>query len=163
MTFQHRSSLDLLKHEGAFRDKVKQKQVHVDARLEQHQDLTALAFAASTGKLDLAQWLVEQKANVNAAQCDPWASTPLHLAAAQGHVQMCRLLLQHKADLAATTSDGMNALHTAAEVGEAACVALLLDCKADARVRNKITNRTALDEARDYEHDACVALLGESG
>jgi ankyrin repeat protein len=65
----------------------------------------------------------------------PWAvaATPLILAAAWGQAQTVTALLQHKADINATTALGVTALRMAVAGGDPKMVALLLENRADLR------------------------------
>jgi ankyrin repeat protein len=65
----------------------------------------------------------------------PWAvaATPLILAAAAGQSQTVTALLQHKADINATTAVGVTALRIAVAGGDPEMVALLLENGADLR------------------------------
>jgi ankyrin repeat protein len=65
----------------------------------------------------------------------PWAvaATPLILAAAAGQSQTVTALLQHKADINATTAVGVTALRIAVAGGDPKMVALLLENGADLR------------------------------
>jgi ankyrin repeat protein len=65
----------------------------------------------------------------------PWAvaATPLILAAAAGQSQTVTALLQHKADIDATTAVGVAALRIAVAAGDPKMVALLLENGADLR------------------------------
>jgi len=65
----------------------------------------------------------------------PWAvaATPMILAAAAGQSQTVTALLQHKADINATTAVGVTALRIAVAGGDPKMVALLLENGADLR------------------------------
>jgi hypothetical protein len=55
---------------------------------------TPLHWAAYGGHVDIVQWLLAKKANVNAK--DDYGQTPLHWANAQGHKDVAKLLLAHR-------------------------------------------------------------------
>jgi ankyrin repeat protein len=59
---------------------------------------TALHTAALFGNQAAVKWLLEQGANVNAAEQGAAQRTPLHNAAFKGHVEVVRTLLEHKAN-----------------------------------------------------------------
>lgn len=71
----------------------------------------------------------------------------LHLCAANGHLDLVRLLLEHKADVNATNLSGSTALHYASLNGQLEIVQELIKYYANPVVENKYGN-TALDEAR---------------
>jgi ankyrin repeat protein len=80
--------------------------------------------------------LLEHGANVNAKDVDHW--TPLHLAAENGHFELCRTLLENNADLNAQTSDGETPLHRTSVKGRVDIARLLLDRGANPRARGKV-------------------------
>jgi len=53
--------------------------------------------------------------------------TPLHIAAAQGNVEVVRILVEHGGDTMALTENGRTPLHVAAEVGNAETVLILVE------------------------------------
>jgi ankyrin repeat protein len=53
--------------------------------------------------------------------------TPLHLAAAQGNVEVVRILVERGADTIAQTEDGRTPLHVAAQVGNTEIVRILVE------------------------------------
>ncbi|KAF9192255.1 hypothetical protein BGZ51_006038 [Haplosporangium sp. Z 767] len=67
--------------------------------------LSSLHLAASYNHLALCQFLVERGANVNLSDMEGW--TPMHCAAAEGHLEVFEFLVKEPdADLQATTFDG---------------------------------------------------------
>jgi ankyrin repeat protein len=75
---------------------------------------TPLHYAAMVGRLDIAELLVANKADVNAR--DNHGVTPLHLASDKA---MAELLLANKADVHARNEEGRTPLHMAASRGQA--------------------------------------------
>ena len=73
---------------------------------------TPLHWAAEWGCADVAELLVERKADVNAKDKTGW--TPLHYAASFGHRNVAELLLTNKADVNAKDTSGHTPLHYAA-------------------------------------------------
>jgi ankyrin len=63
--------------------------------------------------------------------------TPLHVACHFGQINMVRFLLQHGADVKATTSIGYTPLHQASQQGHTTIVNLLLENSAPP---NSLTN-----------------------
>lgn len=77
--------------------------------------VTALHAAVSAGQHQVAQWLVEGGADVNARQQIDY--TPLMGAAANARMETLELLLAHGADPALTTTEGKTAAELAREHG----------------------------------------------
>lgn len=94
--------------------------------------IDVLVYAASKGHLDVVEFLLEQKARVDAA--DKHQNTALLRGAK--YPSIVKTLLAHKADVTRANKIGDTALHMACEEGsEEACV-LLLAAGADANARN---------------------------
>ncbi|MDO8185639.1 ankyrin repeat domain-containing protein [Conexibacter sp. JD483] len=112
----------------------------------------ALAWAARNGRVEALELLAARGASLDA---DVYRGTALAWAAARGRAEAVRTLLALGADPGARTSFGgdghgeqATALHLAAESGDRATIAALLDAGAD---------RTA----RDARHDATPAAWAE--
>mmetsp|Transcript_30322 Transcript_30322/g.116290 ORF Transcript_30322/g.116290 Transcript_30322/m.116290 type:complete len:147 (-) Transcript_30322:402-842(-) len=106
-----------------------------------------LLYAARSG--DLEDALQSLKDNPDITKYKPESgsgATPLHYAAANGHLEIMRLLISHGADLNAVNEYGNTALHFAAINEKADAVELLLRNKADAALSNEF-NRNPFDEA----------------
>ncbi|KAF9909140.1 hypothetical protein EC991_009050 [Linnemannia zychae] len=68
-------------------------------------NLTSLHLAASYNHIALCRFLVQSGANVNLTDLEGW--TPIHCAAAEGHLEVFEFLVgERDADLQATTYDG---------------------------------------------------------
>jgi hypothetical protein len=72
---------------------------------------TPLHIAAFNDYKDLAEFLIANKADVNAKAKN--GSTPLHLAAAKGNKDIVELLLANKADVNALDNEGWSPTHSA--------------------------------------------------
>jgi ankyrin repeat protein len=103
-----------------------------DLEAQNAQGANALMFAALHGQLDLVQYLIGRKAEVNKTG---W--TPLHFAAANGHVAVIRLLLESHAYIDAESPNGTTPLMMAARQSHPTAVQLLLDEGADPTPRNQ--------------------------
>jgi ankyrin repeat protein len=92
-------------------------------------------------------------------------STPLILAAQNGHAEIVKLLLGVGAKVNAKTSNDSTSLILAAENGYADIVKLLLDAGAiiDAWITIEEKNYTALDLAEFHGHTEIIKLLKEYG
>lgn len=134
-------------------------------------DEFALLQAAYAGDLQKVQSLVASGVNVNVRSNEFYDMgmhrdvTPLMCAAAQGHDQIVRLLLELQADHTAQTSltkseggPGTQALHFAAAGGHEAIVAMLLDGGANRNAEGKF-GRTPLTSALGEGKIGCAKLL----
>jgi ankyrin repeat protein len=74
--------------------------------------LTPLSIAASYNRKEIAEFLLANKAEVNAR--DDGGYTPLHAAAQRGYVEIVALLLTNKANVNSTNEEGVTPLHTTA-------------------------------------------------
>jgi hypothetical protein len=77
---------------------------------------TPLHVAAFNDRKDVAEFLLANKADVNAKAKN--GSTPLHLAAAKGNKDIVELLLANKANINALDNDGWSPLHSAVIGGQ---------------------------------------------
>lgn len=129
----------------------------------------ALHLACFTGKLDVAQWLLDEvaqgtgrasigKDGVNTKGFRE--NTALHLACQQGHFEICKLLIQRGADVRAANEVGCTPLHEAVLAENAARItALLIVNGADLNARDR-EDRAPLHKASSMGHvDHCKALL----
>jgi ankyrin repeat protein len=110
-------------------------------------------LAALNGDMDMVQLLISKDAEVNKKG---WA--PLHYAAANGHDDIVKLLLDHSAYVDAGSPNGTTPLMMAARGGHISTVKLLLDNGADLNVKNQI-GMNALDFAKQYKEPDVVEGL----
>ncbi len=75
------------------------------------QGMTLLHDAVDKGQIEVATFLIEQNADLNAQTHD--GRTPLHIAAQHGNVPMIALLLKHGATLNAVDANGWTPLDRA--------------------------------------------------
>jgi ankyrin repeat protein len=75
------------------------------------------------------------KASVNDRTGAGW--TPLHLAAAAGHMDSCKYLLAHGADVTSAGHVGVTPLHLAAAYGHLDVIKVLVDNEGDPEARNQ--------------------------
>ncbi len=120
----------------------------VAARAFSDDGFTALQFACFFGRSDAVSVLLKSGADCNAQATNGSLLRPLHSAATQGSVAICRMLLDSGADPNATQQSNLTALHAAALRGDVEMAELLIergafvDAKAD-------DGRSAADIARD--------------
>ncbi|KAL8724746.1 MAG: hypothetical protein Q9181_006693 [Wetmoreana brouardii] len=139
-------------------------------RRAENQRNAMLSAANSGDDLQLEVAIIEG-ANVNAKGTDGKAS--MHIAAAQGNLDIVQLLLDHNADVdikATPRGDakerkfegGRTPLHWAAHKGHEDIVQLLIANKANVNAKNS-TDRTPLQEALRYGHTSIAKILLASG
>lgn len=102
---QHETPLMLACLKGQFKI-VKQMVEKYQAQIN-HSGWTPLHYAASTGQIDIAQFLIEHHAIVNTLS--PNGTTPLMMATRGGHVHTVKLLLDAGADVFIKNELGLNA------------------------------------------------------
>lgn len=93
------------------------------SRNEQLHDVTPLHSAAAGRQTQVALLLLDRGADPNATQPGGW--TPLHQAAANGDLVLCRALLKHRAKRAPMSDDRTRPLDFAIENGYPDVVRLL--------------------------------------
>jgi ankyrin repeat protein len=117
---------------------------------------TPLHLAAEYGHKDVAELLLDNKANVEAKAYGGW--TPLLNAVFGGHKDLVELLVANKADVNVKEDAGRTPLHVAAENGYTEIAAFLLASKADVQAKNR-KGDTPLHLAAALGHKDMVALL----
>ncbi len=125
--------------------------IKVDVRNKD--DETPLMMAALKGQLEVAQRLVDLKADINKPG---WA--PLHYAATSGNPALVRLLLEHDAYPDAESPNGSTPLMMAAMYGTPATVKVLLEAGADPTLRNNL-DLSALDFAQRASRQDSAMLI----
>lgn len=115
----------------------------------------ALMFAALHGELVVVRDLVGRGAEVNKTG---W--TPLHWAAANGHADVVRFLLEHHAYIDAESPNETTPLMMAARQSQPTTVRLLIDEGADPTVRNQ-SGFTAAEYARAAGDPKLADFLGQ--
>ncbi|MFT4067563.1 ankyrin repeat domain-containing protein [Paraburkholderia sp.] len=124
-----------------------------DIEIQDKAGENALMMASLVGDLNLVNLLISKDAEVNKKG---WA--PLHYAAANGHDDIVKVLLDHSAYVDAGSPNGTTPLMMAARGGHVSTVKLLLDNGADLMVKNQI-GMTALDFAKTYKEPDVVEGL----
>ncbi|CAJ1444299.1 unnamed protein product [Effrenium voratum] len=93
----------------------------------------------------------------------PDGSTPLHMAATFGLTDSLRSLLLAGADLQATATSGVQAIHAAAIAGHAEIVRVLVEHKANIDARHSFAQNTPLHFAAEMGHVQVVRMLCQLG
>jgi ankyrin repeat protein len=117
-----------------------------------------VALAAVFGHLEVARYLAEHGADVNAPATNGSGYNALTGAVASGHTEIVRWLLQNGANPNYRYGPGYSPLLTAAANGHLEIVKLLLTCGADAQATSQ-DGKSALALARERNHPAVVDLL----
>jgi len=143
---------DLLRGDAALLDAAKKghlTRVHklvtsqnINCRDSQGRNSTPLHLAAGYNNLDVAEYLLEHGADVNAQ--DKGGLIPLHNASSYGHLDVAALLIRFNTEVNATDRWGFTPLHEAAQKGRTQLCALLLAHGADPHMKNQ-EGQTPLD------------------
>jgi hypothetical protein len=119
---------------------------------------TPLQLACFFGHEEMALWLIEQGADVNAAAKNKQGVTPIHATAANGNLTVLEALLKKGAAVNARQEGAFTALHEAANSGNTAMARLLLAHAADASLTTA-EGKTALEIAQAKGHQEVANLL----
>ena len=146
--------VDLLRGDSALLDAAKkgnlsrvQKLItpdNINCRDSAGRNSTPLHLAAGYNNLEVAEYLLEQGADVNAQ--DKGGLIPLHNASSYGHLDIAALLIKYHTIVNATDKWGFTPLHEATQKGRTQLCALLLAHGADAGLKNQ-EGQTPLDLA----------------
>ncbi|XP_053307185.1 poly [ADP-ribose] polymerase tankyrase-2 isoform X1 [Spea bombifrons] len=115
---------------------------NVNCRDTQGRHSTPLHLAAGYNNLEVAEYLLEHGADVNAQ--DKGGLIPLHNAASYGHVDVAALLIKYSASVNAFDKWAFTPLHEASQKGRTQLCALLLAHGADPTLKNQ-EGQTPLD------------------
>ncbi|GBM18725.1 Tankyrase-1 [Araneus ventricosus] len=135
---------DLLRGDSALLDAAKKGNLNrvmklvtpenINCRDSQGRNSTPLHLAAGYNNLDVAEFLLEHGADVNAQ--DKGGLIPLHNASSYGHLDIAALLIKYNTVVNATDRWGFTPLHEAAQKGRTQLCALLLAHGADPTMKN---------------------------
>ncbi|NIP28611.1 MAG: hypothetical protein GWN67_28130 [Phycisphaerae bacterium] len=121
---------------------------------------TPFLWAASTGRINVCQFLISKGDNVNAKNQD--GVTPLHVACLFGQKDVAKLLIRKNVDINAKADEGFTPLHIAALRGNEEIIKLLLDKEASVNEKNQ-DGETPLHLACGFENKTAVELIIEKG
>jgi ankyrin repeat protein len=116
-----------------------------------------VADAAQKGDRAAVQKLIQQKADVNAAQVD--GATALHWAVYRDDAQTADLLIRAGANVKAANSEGVTPLSMAALYGNAPMIDKLIKAGADAKQRGPNGETMVMYAARNGNPSAVTVLL----
>ncbi len=112
--------------------------------------LSDLAFAGYSAEIErkLNSHTDTEKKDLLAQKEWSWHGTPLHAACAGGHADAVKILLKNGADIHAVDTNGCTALHYAALLPAADCVAALLDAS-----QGPVVPSDMAEELHKLKHD----------
>ncbi|KAJ8686279.1 hypothetical protein QAD02_022073 [Eretmocerus hayati] len=110
-------------------------QDNINCRDAEGRNSTPLHLAAGYNNLEVAEFLLERGADVNAQ--DKGGLIPLHNASSYGHLDIAALLIKYNTVVNATDKWGFTPLHEAAQKGRTQLCALLLAHGADPFLKNQ--------------------------
>ncbi len=119
---------------------------------------TPLHLAAFFGHKELAEFLVDRGADVQARSANTMCNFPLHAAVAGRHTEVAAILLSHGAEVDGRQVSGYTALHSAAANGDESTILLLLAHEATRGLQNE-EGKTPLDMARERNQTRAMELL----
>lgn len=119
---------------------------------------TPLALACFFGHPEIAEYLVNQGANIDLAATNQMKVAPIHAACAARQLEIVKMLAANGANVNARQQQGFVPLHAAAQNGDHAMARLLLDHGADPKARSD-NGQNALDLAMLQGHASVVELL----
>ncbi|XP_065565753.1 uncharacterized protein LOC136030611 [Artemia franciscana] len=133
-----------------------EKELNVDSN-ETMGGFTSLHISAERGHLELVNFLLKNKADVN--RRTDRDVTPLHLAALNGHLLVVKALIQKGADVNALVIEGCTPLHYAVENGHEQIADILLEHRANVNAVDKAYNYAPLHYAAKDGHEKIVSAL----
>ncbi|KAH8664950.1 ankyrin repeat-containing domain protein [Ilyonectria robusta] len=92
---------------------------------------TNTEITTSSGRLDELPDITLEDDMSQVDGCNPMPGTPLHIAAALGHIKVARTLIAHGADINGIDSAGLSPIHYATRSNHCAMVVKLLEHGAD--------------------------------
>lgn len=131
--------------------------VNMRAHQRDKEGWTPLHWAASEGWDGFARKLLSMKASTNVT--DPCGTTPLMVAAYNGHVSVLEAILRDpRTEVLQENAFGSTAMHYAAQQGHAGCIAPLCRASCEVNSGDKHGETPISWAARNGHSDAVVAL-----
>ncbi|KAH7517154.1 hypothetical protein FEM48_Zijuj09G0032200 [Ziziphus jujuba var. spinosa] len=114
--------------------------------------------ASAMNRVDLVEILYKSFSDIDVDSVDSDGRTPIHIAAARGHVGMLRFCLSVGGNADVSDNNGWTPLHFAAAEGHLEAVECLSECSNTKYVVNK-EGKTAFALAADNGHSHLLSLL----
>ena len=159
--------LDLLRGDSALLDAAKKGHLarvqklltpeNINCRDSAGRNSTPLHLAAGYNNLEVAEFLLENGADVNAQ--DKGGLIPLHNASSYGHLDIAALLIKFQTVVNATDKWGFTPLHEAAQKGRTQLCALLLAHGSDPTLKNQEGQTPLVREKLFNFHSVCEKVL----
>lgn len=119
---------------------------------------SALTLASYSGNEEIVAFLVDKVETVNG---NSKYGSPLMAATVKGNINIVKLLLKHKADVAIADANKITALHYAAMFKSKEIVKLLINAGADANLKDS-NGKSALDHAKTLKEEEIIKILKNS-
>lgn len=131
-------SQDMIKIKEIFDDKNKSKKIKINNKVNigDGMIITYLNSAVYTGKIDIVEYILSKKPDINLSSGGQNDKTPLIAAAENGYVDIIKLLISKKAQIDKKLNTGTTALMAAASRGQLDAVKILLQNKAGSGIKN---------------------------
>jgi hypothetical protein len=120
---------------------------------------TVLMIASSAGQKEMVEKFTKGGRNPKIDDKDPTGLQAISIAAFRGHAEICKILLDKKADVNAKDEDGETPLMKAAAQGYIEVVKLLLASGADPDAEDSKTKMSAIQKAARHGHSECLLEL----
>lgn len=122
----------------------------------------ALGLACFFDHEKVVEELLKAGASVNDPSRNFQQVTPLHSAAAADSMLICRMLLEHGAEVNVIQQGGFTPLHAAVQNGNVQVVQLFLQSGAKVNTRN-LQGMTALTMAKESKNEEVISVLLAAG
>ncbi|GFU11197.1 ankyrin-3 [Nephila pilipes] len=133
---------------------------NIDVNLKSKDDFTLLHFSALSGSIDITEYLVEKRADIDAK--DMYGSKPIHMAIRKGFTNIVDFFLSCNMKIDDLDGNGLTLLHIAADRGEANISELLIKRKANINAFN-LNNDTPIHLAAANGHKKVLDILLHNG
>jgi ankyrin repeat protein len=135
-TYEGRTPLSLASANGHFEFARILLEHNADADSRDDEGSTPLHYALRNENIDVIQLLHDHGVDIRVYYQNGKTSTPLHFAAAGGHLEIARKLLELNAEVNSRNNYGSTPLLLASENGHTGVLRLLLDHNADLNIRD---------------------------